>query len=179
MGLKTAYIGLGSNLGDRVLALDAAVKRLKTVEDTRYIALSGLYETSPVGMEGGPFLNAVAVMETGLGPEVLLKALLSMETIMGRVREQGEDRSRNIDLDLLLFANTVVEEKELTVPHSLMLARRFVMEPLAELAPDLKIPPSGITASEAAANLAIQHPEQSLRRLGTLEELKESLKFKS
>jgi 2-amino-4-hydroxy-6-hydroxymethyldihydropteridine diphosphokinase len=179
MGLKTVYIGLGSNLGDRVLALDATVTRLKTVEDTQYIALSGIYETSPVGVGGGLFLNAVAVMETGLGPEVLLKVLLSMETARGRVREQGEDRSRNIDLDLLLFANTVVEEKKLTVPHPLMLHRRFIMEPLAELAPDLKIPPSGITASEAASDLAIQHPEQIIRRLGTLEELKESLKFKS
>ena len=178
MGLKTAYIGLGSNLGDRVLALDAAVTRLKTVEDTRYIALSDLYETSPVGVVGEPFLNAVVVIETGLGPEVLLKALLSMETAMGRVREQGEDRSRNIDLDLLLFANTVVAEKKLTVPHPFMLRRRFVMEPLAELAPDLKIPPSGITASEAASDLAIQHPEQIIRRLETLKEVKESLRFK-
>ena len=85
MGLKTAYIGLGSNLGDRVLALDAAVKRLKTVEDTRYIALSGLYETSPVGMKGGPFLNAVAVMETGLGPEVLLKGSTFFDTCQNAV----------------------------------------------------------------------------------------------
>ncbi len=172
MGVKTAYIGLGSNLGDRVLAFDTAVKKLKTVEDTRYIALSGLYETSPVGVEGGPFLNAVAVMETGLGPEGLLKALLSMETAMGRVRKQGKDGSRNIDLDLLLLGNTAVEEKDLTLPHPRMLRRRFVMEPLAELAPDLKIPPTEITAFEAASDLAAHHPEQIIRRLGTLEEMK-------
>jgi 2-amino-4-hydroxy-6-hydroxymethyldihydropteridine diphosphokinase len=177
MGIKTAYIGLGSNLGDRVLALDRAVNKLKTVEDTRYIALSGLYETSPVGVEGGQFLNAVAAMETGLGPEELLRTLLGIETAMGRVREQEEDGSRNIDLDLLLLGNTTVEEKNIKVPHPRMLHRRFVMEPLAELAPDLKIPPSWITASEAASDLAAHHPEQTIRRLGTLEEVKESLKF--
>ncbi|MCJ7501024.1 2-amino-4-hydroxy-6-hydroxymethyldihydropteridine diphosphokinase [bacterium] len=171
MGIKTAYIGLGSNLGDRVLALDRAVNKLKTVEDTRYIALSGLYETSPVGVEGGQFLNAVAAMETGLGPEELLRTLLGIETAMGRVRGQEMDGWRNIDLDLLLLGNTTVEEKNIIVPHPRMLHRRFVMEPLAELAPDLKISLSGITASEAASDLAIQHPEQIIRRLGTLEEL--------
>ena len=172
MGIRTAYIGLGSNLGDRVLALDRAVKKLKTVEDTRYIALSGLYETSPVGVEGGQFLNAVAAMETGLGPEELLRTLLGIETAMGRVRGQEMDGWRNIDLDLLLLGNTIVAEKNITVPHPRMLQRRFVMEPLAELAPDLKISLSGITASEAASDLAAQHPEQIIRRLGTLEELK-------
>ena len=177
MGIKTAYIGLGSNLGDRVLAFDKAVKKLITVENSRYIALSGLYETSPVGVEGGPFLNAVAVMETGLVPEGLLRTLLSIETAMGRVREQEVDGSRNIDIDLLLLGDTTVEEKNIIVPHPRMLHRRFVMEPLAELAPELKIPPSGITACEAASDLAIQHPEQRIRRLGTLEEVKNSLRF--
>jgi len=172
VGVTNAYIGLGSNLGDRVLALDRAVEKLKTVENTRYIAVSGLYETSPVGMEGGTFLNAVAVMETGLKPEKLLKKLLRMETAMGRVREQGKNGSRNIDLDLLLLGNTVVEEEDLILPHPRMLCRRFVMEPLAELAPDLKIPPSGVTASEAASDLAARYPEQEIWRLGTLEEMR-------
>jgi 2-amino-4-hydroxy-6-hydroxymethyldihydropteridine diphosphokinase len=177
VGVRTAYISLGSNLGDRVLVLEAAVKKLKALEDIRYFALSGLYETSPVGVEGGPFLNAVAVIETGLEPDMLLRALLSTETTMGRTRKPGKAVSRLIDLDLLLHGNTTVEEKNLILPHPRMLHRRFVMEPLAELAPDLRVPPTGITASEAAADLAKNHPEQEVIRLGTLEEIKESLRF--
>jgi len=174
VGVRTAYISLGSNLGDRVMAFEAAVKKLKTLEDTRYIALSDLYETSPVGVEGGSFLNAVAVIETGLEPGMLLRVLLSTETTMGRTRKPGKAVSRLIDLDLLLYGNTTVEEKNLVLPHPRMLHRRFVMEPLAELAPDLKVPPTGITASDAAADLTKNHPEQEVRRLGTLEELKEN-----
>ena len=175
MGVRTVYIGLGSNFGDRVLALEAAVEKLKTLVSTRFMAMSGVYETSPVGVEGGPFLNAVAVIETGLEPGVLLEALLSMETTMGRIREPGKDGSRLIDLDLLLYGNAVVDEVNLILPHPRLLRRRFVMEPLAELAPDLRIPPTGITASNAAADLAVHHPEQVIKRLGTLEEIKESL----
>jgi 2-amino-4-hydroxy-6-hydroxymethyldihydropteridine diphosphokinase len=173
MGIKTAYIGLGTNLGDRILALDRAVKVLKTVEDTRFVALSSLYETSPVEVEGGPFLNAVAQVTTGLEPVTLLKTLLNMETAMGRVRagEQERGGSRSIDLDLLLLGNTTVEGKGLTLPHPRMLNRRFVMEPLAELSPELKIPPSGITALQAALDLADSCPEQKIRLLGTLEEM--------
>lgn len=172
MEVKIAYIGLGSNLGDRVLALETAVEKIKTLEDTRFIALSGLYETSSVGVGGGPFLNAVAVIETGLEPGMLLEALLRMEKTMGRIREWGKSGSRFIDLDILLYGNTVVEEKDLILPHPRMLRRRFVMEPLAELAPDLKVPPNGITASKAAADLIVHHPEQVITRLGTLEEIK-------
>ena len=175
MGVRTVYIGLGSNFGDRVLALEAAVEKLKTLVSTRFMAMSGVYETSPVGVEGGPFLNAVAVIETGLEPGVLLEALLSMETTMGRIREPGKDGSRLIDLDLLLYGNAVVDEVNLILPHPRLLRRRFVMEPLAELAPDLRIPPTGITASNATADLAVHHPEQVIKRLGTLEEIKESL----
>jgi 2-amino-4-hydroxy-6-hydroxymethyldihydropteridine diphosphokinase len=172
VGVKTAYISLGSNLGDRILALEAAVEKLKALPDTRYIVLSGLYETSPVGMEGGPFLNAVAVIETGLEPGILLRALLSTEKTIGRARKPGKAVSRLIDLDLLLYGNTTVEEENLILPHPRMLHRRFVMEPLAELAPDLRVPPTGITVSATAANLAKNHPEQEVRRLGTLEEVK-------
>lgn len=178
MGAKTtAYIGLGSNLGDKVRTLETAVEKLKTLEDSRYIALSGLYETSPIGVEGGHFLNAVAVIETELKPGLLLKALLSTEGTMGRTRKPGKAGSRLIDLDLLLYGDAAVEEKTLILPHPRMLQRRFVMEPLAELAPNLKVPPTGITASEAAADLTVHHPEQIVKRLGTLQEVKESLRF--
>jgi len=170
--VRTAYISLGSNLGDRILALEAAVEKLKALADTRYIALSSLYETSPIEVEGGPFLNAVAVIKTGLEPGKLLRELLDIETTMGRTREPGKLGSRIIDLDLLLHGNTAVEEKDLILPHPRMLLRRFVMEPLAELTSDLKIPPAWITASTAAAELAVHHPEQVVEQLGTLEEMK-------
>ena len=167
-----AYIGLGSNLGNRVLALESAIEKIKALPDTRCLALSGLYETSPVELEGGFFLNAVAAIETGMRADLLLDFLLGLEAAMGRTRKKGESSSRNIDLDLLLYGDTVTERERLTVPHPRMLNRRFVMEPLVELAPDLKIPPTGITAREAAAKLANLHPEQEIKRLGTLEEVK-------
>jgi 2-amino-4-hydroxy-6-hydroxymethyldihydropteridine diphosphokinase len=177
VGTRTAYIGLGSNLGNRVLALEVAVEKLKTLPETIYIALSSLYETSPVDVEGGPFLNAVAVIETVLEPGMLLEALLSMETTMGRTRKPGKSGSRLIDLDLLLYGNSIVEEEKLVLPHPGMLYRRFVMEPLAELAPDLMVLPTGTTVIKVAADLAKSHPEQEIMRLGTLAEVKESLRF--
>lgn len=170
----TAYVGLGSNLGDRVLAIEMAVEKLRSFEETFLSDLSSLYETSPVDLEGAPFINAVAVVETGLEPGTLLRTLQRLETAMGRTRESGRPGSRIIDLDLLLYGDATVRERSLILPHPGMLHRRFVMVPLAELAPDLKIPPTGITASEAAADLAKNQPEQKVTRLGTLEEVKES-----
>lgn len=175
--LRTVYIGLGSNLGNKVLAIEAAIEKIKKLENSRFITMSGLYETSPIEVEGGSFLNAVAMIETGSEPMTLLETLLCIETSIGRTRKPGKKGSRLIDLDLLLHGNSVIEEKDLILPHPRMLHRRFVMEPLAELAPDLKIPPTGITASAVAANLVKSHPEQEIKHLGTLEEAKESLKF--
>lgn len=172
MAKKTAYIALGSNLGDRVKALEAAVLKLRDLELSRFKGLSHVYETSPVDAEGGSFLNAVAVIETSLESGVLLETLLTMEADMGRLRTPGRGLSRPIDLDLLMLDNTVIDSEKLTLPHPRMLRRRFVMEPLAELAPGLKIPPTGITAAEAAVDLERKHPEQEVRRLGQLEKLK-------
>ena len=177
MEAKTAYIGLGSNLGNRMEALRTAVDKLKALESSHLTAVSGLYETSPVQAHGETFLNAVAVIETGLEPAELLKTLLNLEVAMGRPRMHNRDEPRYIDLDLLLHGNTCIEEAELILPHPRMLHRRFVMEPLAELAPDLSISPTGIMALETAAQLAKSHPEQEIKRLGTLKEIKESLRF--
>jgi len=174
---KTAYIGLGSNLGDRVEALGTAVDELRALKNSHLTAVSGLYETSPVKAQGGTFLNAVAVIETGLEPAELLKTLLNLEKAMGRPPKHDRGGPRRIDLDILLYGNTCIEEAELILPHPRMLRRRFVMEPLAELAPNLSIPPTGITALEAAARLAKNHPEQEIERLGTMQEVKESLRF--
>ena len=177
MTRKTAYIGLGSNLGDRIQAINSAIEKLMVLEKTRLINVASLYETSPVGLVGRPFLNAVARIETGLGHLELLDAILSMEKTMGRIRDHDGLEPRIIDLDLLLYGNTVLKEERLILPHPRMLNRRFVMEPLAELAPGLKIPPTGITASEAAARLKENHPEQEVRCIGKLGEVEESLRF--
>jgi len=175
------YIGLGSNLGDRFVALETAFQSLKVMEDSQLTAVSGIYETSPVGVNSGLFLNAVAGIATGLSPRRLLARLLSLENDMGRARGKvrgiGSKGARVIDLDLLLYGDTEIHDRDFQLPHPRMLHRRFVMEPLAELAPDLKIPPSGISARTAAARLAKYSPEQEIRRLGTLEEIKESSRF--
>ena len=168
---------MGSNLGDRIAAIDMAAHKLKTLPSTRLTTLSGLYETSAVGIEGDSFINAVAEAQCRLGALILLNKLLEMETAMGRHREPGRTESRFIDLDLLMYGDCVSEEETLILPHPRMLSRRFVMEPLAEIAPNLNIPPSGITASVAATNLAKRCPEQSVKHLGTLEEVKDSLRF--
>lgn len=172
MEREAAYIGLGSNLNDRVEAITTALGKLKKLGNCDLTAVSSFYETSPVEVMGGSFINAVARIETGLEPRELLRMLLDMETAMGRTRRHGETDARNIDLDLLLFGDTVIDEKGLILPHPRMLERRFVMEPLAELAPGLEIHPAGITASEAAVHLEENHPEQKIRKLGTLEEVK-------
>jgi 2-amino-4-hydroxy-6-hydroxymethyldihydropteridine diphosphokinase len=170
------YIGLGSNLGDRFQALEKAVQNLKALDDSVLTAVSGIYETSPVGLESGLFLNTVAAIAADMGPRQLLAALMNMEQAMGRTRQEGSGDARIIDLDILLYGDTVIQDQDLILPHPRMLLRRFVMEPLAELAPAVQIPPSGISAHEAAERLAKEHPEQIIRRLGTLEEIRENLK---
>jgi len=174
---KAAYIGFGSNSGDRVGAINTALEKLMVLEKTRLTDVSCLYETSPVGVKGGPFLNAVARIETRLEPRKLLEALLGMETSMGRIRKHEGWEPRGIDLDLLLYEDITINEKYFILPHPRMLCRRFVMEPLAEITPNLTVPPKGINVREAALELIKTHPEQEIKRLGTLQELKESLMF--
>lgn len=136
-----AYVGLGSNLGDRKLHLDEAVRRLGARRVSSY------RETDPVGRTDQPkFLNAVAEVDTTLGPEALLDRLLEIERDLGRVR--GERWGpRTIDLDLLLYGDRVIRTPRLTVPHPRMTERRFVLEPIAELAPDLIVPGTGRTVA--------------------------------
>jgi 2-amino-4-hydroxy-6-hydroxymethyldihydropteridine diphosphokinase len=169
---EAADIGLGSNCGDRIMAIRTALENMMVLKETRLTEVSSVYETSPVGLAGRPFLNAAAKIETGLDPREILMAILGVEAAMGRIRHHGGWEPRIIDLDLLLYGNTTLEEDDLTLPHPRMLSRRFVMEPLAELAPGLKIPPTGITASGAADQLRKNHPEQAIKRLGTLQEVK-------
>lgn len=125
-----AYLGLGSNLGDRRAHLRAAVAALPDV-----VAVSPVYETDPVGGPPGqgPFLNLVVVLETNLSPRRLLDVAHSLEDAAGRVRKE-RDGPRTLDVDVLLVGDLCVDEPDLVVPHPRMWHRRFVLAPLADLA---------------------------------------------
>jgi 2-amino-4-hydroxy-6-hydroxymethyldihydropteridine diphosphokinase len=140
---KTAFVGIGSNLGDREGNLRRAVELLSAEDGIDVVAVSEIRETDPVGpVEQGQFLNGAVRIETDLGPRELLERLLTVEQRLGRVR--GERWGpRTIDLDLLVYGNQVVDEPGLTVPHPRLHERRFALEPLADLAPGLEIPGKG------------------------------------
>lgn len=130
-----AVIALGSNLGDSLSLLRAALDALDALPGTRVTAVSSLYRTAPVGYADQPdFLNAAAVLETGLSPRALLGALLGVEAALGR-RRTFANAPRPIDLDLLLYEGACEQTPELTVPHPRMAERAFVLVPLAELFP--------------------------------------------
>ncbi len=131
---QTVYLSLGSNLGDRAANLEEAIKRLRQLGTV--IAASSLYETEPVEVEQQPFfLNCAVAMETELAPEQFLSRVLTLERSMGRKRTQVKG-PRTIDIDIVLFGNLVIDKAGLTVPHPAMHTRRFVLEPLVEIAPD-------------------------------------------
>jgi 2-amino-4-hydroxy-6-hydroxymethyldihydropteridine diphosphokinase len=140
---KTAFVGIGSNLGDREDNLRRAVELLSVEDGVDVTAVSEIRETEPVGpVEQGPFLNGAVRIQTDLGPRELLERLLAVEQRLGRVREERWG-PRTIDLDLLLYGDDAVDEPGLTVPHPRLHERRFVLEPLADLAPSLEIPGRG------------------------------------
>jgi 2-amino-4-hydroxy-6-hydroxymethyldihydropteridine diphosphokinase len=142
-----AYIGLGSNLGDREAMITQAADLIDAVR------LSTIHETAPWGYADQPsFLNAVAEVDTALEPRALLDRLLAVEHELGRERTGPRWGPRVIDLDLLLYGDRVVDEPGLTVPHPRLLERAFALEPLAELAPSHEIPGNG-TVSDALAGL--------------------------
>ena len=135
---KRVYLSLGANVGDREANLRAAIERLQKIGTVA--ALSSLYETEPVEFTAQPwFLNCAVLLETEMMPRQLLKALLDVEREMGRRRTQNKG-PRMIDIDILLFASSVVRTKGLTIPHPALHRRRFVLEPLAEIAPDVRHP---------------------------------------
>jgi 2-amino-4-hydroxy-6-hydroxymethyldihydropteridine diphosphokinase len=143
-----AYVGLGANLGDREPTLLAAVDALAGEEGIEVVAVSTLRDTEPVGVGEQPrFLNGVVALETTLTARELLDRLLAVEQRFGRVRSPGEHGPRTLDLDLLLYGEAVIDEPGLTVPHPRLHERRFVLEPLAELAPGLVVPGRGSVES--------------------------------
>ena len=151
--MTTAAIALGSNLGDRVSHLDHAVARLHAF--IRKLKVSRYYETAPIGVTGPQplFLNAAAVGETDLSARVLLDALLAIERERGRERPY-ENAPRTLDLDLILFGDLTVDEAGLVIPHPRFRERRFVLEPLAEIAPDVHEPVTRLTVAELLGKLS-------------------------
>lgn len=144
-----AFIGIGSNLGDRKANFLDALQQISRIKDTRLLKQSSLYESEPHGDAKTWFVNAVVEVETALLPEALLKKLLEIETAMGRKRVSGKRwGSRIIDLDLILYNNQIIDKKNLTIPHPEMTNRRFVLIPLSELAPQFIHPKLGKTVSE-------------------------------
>ena len=142
--MTTAYVGLGANLGDREATIRAAVEALSADEGIEVADLSTLRETEPVGVGEQPlFLNGVVALDTTLSARELLDRLLEIEQRFGRVRISGEHGPRTLDLDLLLYGDDAVDEPGLTLPHPRLHERRFVLEPLGELAPGLVVPGRG------------------------------------
>ncbi|GAA5336281.1 MULTISPECIES: 2-amino-4-hydroxy-6-hydroxymethyldihydropteridine diphosphokinase [Thermus] len=147
-----AYVGLGSNLGDRAGYLLAAVSLLSRLPKTRLLRLSPVYETAPVGPPQPPYLNLVAELDTGLDPRELLQALLEVERALGRERKERWG-PRTIDLDLLLYGDLVLEEEGLQVPHPRLHERAFVLVPLLDLLPEGRHPVLGVRFAELLAAL--------------------------
>jgi 2-amino-4-hydroxy-6-hydroxymethyldihydropteridine diphosphokinase len=153
--LKTVYIALGSNVGDRPANLADAIERIKAA-GVRVVRASSIYETEPRDVRDQPwFLNQVIETQTDLLPRQLLSRLKKIEREMGRKRivDKGP---RVIDLDILLFAESVVSTPELQVPHPRIAERRFVLEPLAEIAPDLRHPATKQTIREMLGRVTDQ-----------------------
>ena len=143
--MALAYVGLGSNLGDRRGWIREALKRLGRIDGVRVRKRSRLIETDPVGRPDQPrFLNGVAEVETRIEPPLLLRRLRAVERALGRVRHERWG-PRTIDLDLLLWGDRSMETRSLTLPHPRMTERRFVLAPLAELCPGRRVPGTGRT----------------------------------
>jgi 2-amino-4-hydroxy-6-hydroxymethyldihydropteridine diphosphokinase len=158
---KIVYLSLGSNVGDRAANLREAIASLETVGDV--VQQSSFYETEPVEVREQPwFLNCVVKLDTEKMPRQLLSALLAIERKLGRNRAIESNKGpRIIDLDILLFGNSVIDSKDLNVPHPGMAQRRFVLQPLAEIAPDVRHPLLKHTAKQLLAGLP---PGQQVRK---------------
>lgn len=160
-GEVLAAVAFGANLGDRRATLDAARDALAALDGVRLLAASAWIETDPVGPPGqGPYLNGAALVATVLPPRGLLEALLAIERDFGRIRAADEVRwgPRTLDLDLLLHGDAVVAEEGLHLPHPRLHERRFVLEPLAEVGPDLVHPGRGRSVAGLLADLVATSP---------------------
>ncbi|MDF1545618.1 MAG: 2-amino-4-hydroxy-6-hydroxymethyldihydropteridine diphosphokinase [bacterium] len=146
---ETVYILLGSNSGDRERNLKNAISRLREVEGFEIVASSGIYVSEAVGMvgENPDFMNQVVMGDFQFRPNELLANLETIELKMGR-SEKGENKARNIDLDILLFGDEVIESENLSIPHRELLNRAFAMVPLLQITPDIVHPVTKKPVSE-------------------------------
>ncbi|UII56038.1 2-amino-4-hydroxy-6-hydroxymethyldihydropteridine diphosphokinase [Cytobacillus spongiae] len=148
-----AYISLGSNIGDRSHFLESAIDCLVNDENIQVVNVSSIYETDPVGFEDqAPFLNMVLKLETNFKPEELLDRLLKIEKKFGRKRDIRWG-PRTLDLDILLYNKENIESEKLTIPHPRMLERAFVIIPLLEIHPTIKIPKMEIHLNSFLQNI--------------------------
>jgi 2-amino-4-hydroxy-6-hydroxymethyldihydropteridine diphosphokinase len=155
-----AFIGLGSNVGDRLARLRGAVRALREFPSTRVAALSPVYETSPVGPRQRDFLNMAVDVRTSLDPDALLARLKETEAELGR-RSRRKWGPREIDLDLIFYGGRVVRRKTLRVPHPRLAERKFVLLPLSRLAPRFKDPVTGATVAALLRRLTA--PDQRIK----------------
>jgi 2-amino-4-hydroxy-6-hydroxymethyldihydropteridine diphosphokinase len=160
---KRVYLSLGSNVGDRAANLRTAINRVGSLGDV--MAVSSFYETEPVEFAAQPwFLNCAVELDTEKMPKQLLASILDIEKEMGRRRVQKKG-PRTLDIDILLFGNSIIQTKGLTIPHPAMHERRFVLEPLAEIAPEARHPVIKRTVRELRDALP---PGQAVRRASDL-----------
>jgi 2-amino-4-hydroxy-6-hydroxymethyldihydropteridine diphosphokinase len=163
--LRTGYLGLGSNVGDREAHLRVAIEKLRE-RGVEVDAISSVYETEPVGevLDQPDFLNAAIRIRTELEPEALLDLCKAIEIEQGRMLAAARHSPRPLDIDLLLLGDIELQAERLTLPHPEVVSRRFVLAPLLELDPELRLP----DGSRLADSLASLDPGQRVKRLGSL-----------
>jgi 2-amino-4-hydroxy-6-hydroxymethyldihydropteridine diphosphokinase len=157
--MNKAYVGIGSNLGDKHQNCLRAIQMMREIPGCGLSAVSGWYLTQPVGVTGQEwYVNGAAALSTTGTTEELLDHVLSIEKFMGRVRSRKWE-PRVIDLDILLFGNEIIDAEDLKIPHPLMHLRRFVLVPLAEIAPDVVHPRLGLSILELLRSLPKEDSE--------------------